>query len=124
MNPRLQGAPVAEDELVRLLVDVELLLSLFRDLGKVRFRLLNHDHMEGTWDTAYNSASPRPRVPAEQREALQALKLFAALVGDDLLERPDPHSFAAASAAATSPPAQIRRAPGSLLGGLRVQEGA
>ena len=37
---------MAEDELVRTLVDVELLLSLFHDLGILRFRLLNHDHME------------------------------------------------------------------------------
>ena len=57
-------------------------------LGVVRFRLWNHDHVEGTWDTACDSAPPQPSVPAKQREALLALKLFAVVVRDHPIERP------------------------------------
>ena len=85
-------------------------------LRLVRFRLLNHDHVEGTWDTACDSASPRPSVPAKQREALLALKLFAAVVDDDPIERPDLlHVHEPKQQRAV----RIRRTPGSLAGASR-----
>ena len=79
-----------EDELIRNLVDVTLLLGSLCYHGAVRLHLLNHGHVEGTQDTACDSASPRPSVLAKQREALLAPKLLSAPVGDDPIERPDP----------------------------------
>ena len=121
---RLSGVFVKEDELIRTLLDVKLLLGSLCYLGAVRLHLLNHGHVEGTQDTACDSASPWPSVQAKEREALLAPKLLSALVGHDPIERPDPPSFAGASAAVGPPPAWIRQAPGSLPEGLGDQEGA